>query len=280
MATIKVLVPTDFSDNSKAGLRFAMQWSLQQKIELLFVHVFHLTRIPQWTDEDFDKYIANEKSYYENQLELFVKRIYQSAKIKPGKCSYKALHGISPDISLMDYCREQKDINYICIATRGAGKLNKLFGTHTGNLITKSAVPVVAVPKNYRRRPIKHLLYATDFLNTQDEFNKITDFAKPLKADIEVLHLAWPDEISPDRKAIEKKLTGKHKIGIKIKIAKTDLTHSLLEDLEAQINISNPSVIAMFTNQQRNLLQKIFVPSRAEQLSFKTRIPLVVFTKE
>jgi nucleotide-binding universal stress UspA family protein len=40
----KILVPTDFSEYSKAGLRFAIQWSAVQKIELIFIHVLHIPR--------------------------------------------------------------------------------------------------------------------------------------------------------------------------------------------------------------------------------------------
>jgi nucleotide-binding universal stress UspA family protein len=281
MATIKVLVPTDFSDNSKAGLKFAMQWSLQQKIELIFIHVFHLIRLPQWTDEDFDRYISNQKSYYANQLNQFSRNIYKSSGINRGKYSCVALYGVSPDISIMDYCREQGDINYICIATRGAGKLDKLFGTHTGNLITKSPVPVIAVPKNYRRRKqISSLLYATDFVNPEPELKRVFDFARPLHASVTMLHLAWPDDVPPDRKATEKKLLGKHKIDFRLKIATTDLIRSLHQDLEAQAGILKPSMIIMFTNQRRNLFQKIFFASKSEQLSFATKVPLLVFKKE
>lgn len=40
----KVLVTTDFSENSKAGIRFAIQWASQQRLSLIFVHVLHILR--------------------------------------------------------------------------------------------------------------------------------------------------------------------------------------------------------------------------------------------
>lgn len=281
MPTIKVLVPTDFSGNSKTAFRFAIQWSIQQKIELQFLHVFHINRIPQWTDYDYKKYISSEKIFYENKLKQFASGIYQSSGIKAKKHACIALHGASADISIMDYCLQEGDISFICIGTRGAGKIKKIFGTHSGNLITKSQVPVIAVPKSYgRRKPIKSLLYATDFSLPENELKKVFEFARPLKASVTMLHLAWPGSVPPDREAIEKKLMGKHGIDFKLKIVTDDLFDSLTEGLKAQVEMLKPSMTIMFTDQSRTLFQKIFSPSRAEQLSFETKVPLLVYKKE
>ena len=32
----KILAPTDFSNNSRRGMRFAMQWATQQKMEIVY----------------------------------------------------------------------------------------------------------------------------------------------------------------------------------------------------------------------------------------------------
>ena len=100
---------------------------------------------------------------------------------KPGKYFIIIIQGISADISILDYCRKNKGIDYICISTRGAGKFKKIFGTNTGNLITKSEVPVLAVPQNYKVADVKSVLYATDLRNYTAEIKKVVAFAQPLK---------------------------------------------------------------------------------------------------
>ncbi|MFN0082000.1 MAG: universal stress protein [Ferruginibacter sp.] len=275
----KILVPTDFSVNSKSGVRFAIHWATRQKLELVFVHVLHILRPTRWTDSYFAKYAEQEENICRTKFEKFIAGIYRNMNVKPGKHSFVIIQGISADITILDYCSKNKDIDYICISTRGAGKFNKIFGTNTGNLITKSEVPVLAVPKTYKVADIKNVLYAADFRNYPVELKKVVDFALPLKATIEVLHFTWPDEITFDEKTIEAAVKKQYKYGLKIHFEKNDAVHSLIQNLQNQIRIKKPSVVIMFTNQQRTFFQKLFLSSKAEELSFQAKVPLLVFNK-
>ena len=276
---LKILVPTDFSTNSKAGIRFAMQWSTQQELELIFLHVFHVERLVQLRNIDFEEYSEKKRIQFVKKLNRLASSLYKKAGIKPGKYSSAAQRSISADIGIMDYCRDHKDIDYICISTRGASKLNKLFGTNTGNLITKSDVPVIAVPKNYKRSPVTELVYATDFSNYTEELKAVVAFARPIQAKIKVLHLAWENEIVPDQKTIEKSVQGQYYDSIELKIKKAGESFSLEKDLKDEISRSKPSMVVLFTDQNRGLFKKIFSPSKAEQLSFETEVPLLAMHK-
>lgn len=275
----KVLVPTDFSPNSKSGIRFAIHWASQQKLELIFIHVLHILRPTQWTDSYFAKYAKEEENSCRTKFEKFIAGIYRSMNIISGKHSFVIVQGISADITILDYCRKNKDIDYICISTRGAGKFNRIFGTNTGNLITKSKVPVLAVPKNYKAADVKNVLYASDFHNYSEELKKIVDFALPFKATVDVLHFTWPDEIIFDEKTIESAFKKQYKYVLNIHFAKNDAVHSLIENLQNQVKLRKPSVVIMFTNQERTFFQKIFLSSKAEQLSFQLKVPLLVFNR-
>jgi nucleotide-binding universal stress UspA family protein len=275
----KILVPTDFSVNSKSAVRFAVDWAAQKKSELVFVHVLHILRPTRWTDSYFEKYAEQEEKICRTKFEIFIDGIYRNRNVKPGKHSFVIIQGISADITILDYCRKKKDIDYICISTRGAGKFKKIFGTNTGNLITKSEVPVLAVPANHKVVGIKNVLYSSDFRNYTDELKKVVDFALPFKAKIEVLHFTWPDEIVFDKKTIGLAFKKKYKYGLNVHLEKNNAIHSLIENLQKQIRIKKPSVVIMFTNQQRTFFQKIFLSSKAEQLSFQLKVPLLVFNK-
>lgn len=276
---LKILVPTDFSTNSKAGIRFAMQWSTQQELELVFLHVFHVERLVQLRNVDFEEYSEKKRKLFVEKLNRLAVNLYKKTGINPGKYSCAAVQSISADIGIMDYCRNHNDIDYICISTRGASKLNKLFGTNTGNLVTKSNVPVIAVPKNYKRSPVTELVYATDFSNYVEELNAVVAFARPIQAKIKVLHLAWENEIIPDQKTIERSIQGQYHDSIELKIKKAGESFSLEKDLKNEISRSKPSMVVLFTDQNRGLFKKIFSPSKAEQLSFETTVPLLAIHK-
>ncbi len=275
----KIFVPTDFSPNSKAGNRFAIKWSSQQKLELVFVHVLNVLRLTRWSDDYYEKYAAKEKKECYMKLEKFIGDIYRQMNIKPGKHSFLIIEGISADVSILDYCRKNLDINYICISTRGAGKLKRIFGTNTGNLITKSPVPVIAVPKDYRATDVKRVMYATDLRNYSTEIARVVDFALPFKATIDALHFAWPDEPTFDGKIRKAAFEQKYKYGLKVHLETNDAVHSLIQNIQSQIRLKKPSVVVMFTDQKRTVFQKLFLSSKSEELSFQTKVPLLVFNK-
>jgi nucleotide-binding universal stress UspA family protein len=275
----KVLVPTDFSANSKSGIRFAIHWAALQKLELVFVHVLHILRATQWTDTYYEKYAKQEEQNCSITFKKFIAGIYSSMKIKPGRHSFVIIQGISADVSILDYCSSNPGIDYICISTHGAGKLKRIWGTNTGNLITKSPFPVLAVPGTYRFTGIRRMMYAADFNNYEMELNRVVDFALPLKAQIEILHFSWPGETAAGEKMTETALNKKYKYGLKVHYENNDAVHSLTENIQQQINKRKPSLVIMFTNQERTFFQKLFLSSKAEELSFKTKVPLLVFNK-
>lgn len=275
----KVLVPTDFSTNSRAGVRFAIRWAARQKLELVFVHVLNVPRLTRWSDAYYAKYAEQEEHLCRERLEKFISGIYRQMDIKVGKHSYVIVHGISADLSILDYCRGNLDIDCICISTRGAGKFKKIFGTNTGNLITKSAIPVLAVPQKFKGFGVKTILYATDLKSYSKEIEKVIVFAEPLKASIDVVHFSWPNEVAFDEKTIEVAFKRQFKYGLKLHFEKNDGVHSFIQNLEKQISIRKPGVVVMFTNQQRTFFQKLFLGSKAEELSFRAKTPLLVFNK-
>lgn len=275
----KVLVSTDFSDNSKAGILFAIQWATQQRLALVFVHVLHILRPTKWPDDYFDSYAAEEVAEYEAKLPAFVHDIYRQHGIEPGPHSFLILQGYSADVTIMDYCSDNPGIDFICMATSGAGKLTKIFGTNTGNLITKSEVPVIAVPASYTMAPIEKLMYATDMKRYKPEIKKLTAFAGPLQCSVVAVHFTWPNESSLDKAAIDKDLKKQLGEASEFHFEKNDGVHTLVQNLQEQVKKIKPSVLVMFTNQKRNFFQKLFLSSKAEEFAFKATVPLLVYSK-
>jgi nucleotide-binding universal stress UspA family protein len=275
----KILVTTDFSANSKAGIRFAIRWATKQKVELVFIHVANIVRMPRWTDSYYEIFAGREMHRYRELLEKFIAGIYKQMKVVPGKHSFVIIQGVSADVAILDYCRSNK-VDYICISTRGAGGLVKIFGTNTGNLITKSKVPVLAVPKNYKAEGFKKILYATDFRNYKNEIKKVVDFAQPLKMAVDILHVYWPGGDMPDENALQKTLKQETGQSFRLRFIQKDPGFTVIQLLKSQIASQRPSVVILFTNQERTFFQKLFGSSTAEKLSFDSKVPLLIFNKE
>jgi len=277
----KILAPTDFSNNSKGGMRFAMQWASQQKAEIVFIHIYHPVSYAIWTEKEFEFNTVRKIAKLKIKLKNFVEKLYKTTNLKPGKHESIVIRGLlSADIDIMDYCRKAADIDFICMSTRGAGTMDKLFGTHTGTLITKSSVPVIAVPRHYHKVSLKNVLYASDFKNYSQELKKVIEFARPLRAKINVVHLNAGKEKAGNEIISNIELRKKFNYDIKIHFRDKQLSGSIIKILQKEQFTPKPSIIIMFTEQRRNMLKKLLSPSKTERLSFNSHIPLLAFHKE
>lgn len=274
----KILVPTDFSPNSKSGMRFAIQWAAQQHVELVFIHVLNILIPTRWSNGTAAEYIAGELETCRIRFRKFINGVYKSMNMTPGFYSTVLIQEYDPAKTILEYCKKEKTFDCICISTNRAGAVMKLFGTTTSELISKSPVPVLAIPKNYRPKQIKSVLYATDFRNYKEELAKVFPFAASFQAKVDVVHFAWPGIMPFDAATIEK-LTGNYEFGLNVYVGYNSTTIGISENLQKTIEKRKPSIVIMFTNQDRNLMQRIFASSKAQELSFDLKTPVLVFTK-
>jgi nucleotide-binding universal stress UspA family protein len=259
----KILVPTDFSNNSKPGIRFAIRMAARSKASLIFIHIVN-----------FEGDVEKSKV----KLERFIQTIYQSMRLDVLDVSTEVIKGFKADVSILDYCSQHPDINYICISTRGASFLNKILGTNTSNLIEKASIPVIAIPTGYRVKPLNNLLYATDLENLENELQVVVDYARPKGLSVEILHFTSPSTMDLEAK-LNESLEVKMNYPLKIRIVKNDDSHPLLKNLQHQIDKIKPSMICLFTNNKRTFFEKIFLSSLTQDISYKTNVPILAYKK-
>ncbi|TRX33211.1 universal stress protein [Flavobacterium sp. ZT3R18] len=274
----KILVTTDFSSNSKAALRFAIQLASQHKFELTFFHSYYIANLTSLSNPAFADYERKESNKIQKKLNQFVESVYRDMDVVSinKKCVINS--AVLTDSNIREYAQENR-FNFICISTRGSGKLKKIFGTNTSSLIAHSIVPVIAVPHNYSRSEIKSVIYASDLVNLENELEKVIDFTKPLKAKVEILHFNYPAEITTNKNTIDQLVKKNSRHNIKLHIENVNLADSLISNIEAVIKRSKPSMMIMFTQQNRSFFDKIFFSSNSANYSFNAKVPLLVFNK-
>ena len=274
----KILVTTDFSTNSKAGMRFAIQLASQHKFELTFFHSYYVMKPTSWSDATFAAYEKKEADKIQKKLNQYVVSVYKSIGTASKNVKCVVSSSVFTDSNISEYAFANK-FSFICISTRGAGKLKKIFGTNTSNLINNSIVPVIAVPHTYRTGKITNILYASDLDNLENELKKVVDFAKPLKSKVELLHFNSPLDLITDSKIIETAVKKFSKYDVKLHLENANPVNTLISNIESAIQKSKPSMLIMFTQQNRSFFQKIFLSSKSSEYSFNAKVPLLVFNK-
>ena len=275
----KILVTTDFSANSKAGLRFAIQLASQEACELTFFHSYHIMKPTSWGETTFSTYEKNEATKIKKKLENFVNIVYRGMDIIPDNFRAVIRSSFITDSNIMKYASDNK-FDFICISRRGSGKQKKIFGTNTSNLILQSEVPVIAVPNTYRRAKISSVLYATDLADLETEISRVVDFAKPLGAGIELLHLNYPSDVMYNARIIENTIRKFPKSHIRYRIENINLVYNLVSNIRSVIKKIRPSILVMFTDQDQGFFEKLFLSSSTAEFSLNTSVPLLVYKKK
>jgi len=271
-----LLVTTDLSANSKSAVRFAVQLATQTNAQLVFYYVADVTKPTSWTDsqyakyqkEMYDKYSPKVKAFVENALEYTLRH---------------AVYAVGLSLNVTDAIMEAAKTyraDFICMSTRGAGKVKKLFGTNSSSIITSSPIPVIVVPQRYKAEPLKNIFFACDFANLDSEMKAVKSFAEDLKARVDVYHFDYLIDLPETQKVLQKKAAKHADKKVRFHFHKQQIENSLHENLQRFIKSEKPSMVVLFTKQDRKWYDRLLLPSEASEMSFHLNLPLLTYRKK
>lgn len=277
----KVLVTVDFSSISRKTIRFALQMASQTKAEILFYHLVNIivpTSDSTWDYTYYAQFQDEEVQRSKNRLVKLIKEVYQSKL--PSGIKYSCVCQSGNDVSdkIISYAKKH-NVDFICVGARGTGVMAKLFGTVASHLITSSPIPVFVIPKNYRLKPITDICYASDMENPEIEIKKVLDLAASMGAKVKVLHFDYEIGLQENLEkltAIAQKYETKD---IKFHYKKLDALYPLHDHLRSVISVIKPSLVVLFTKQNRKWFDRLLLSSESTQLSFIAKVPLLVLRK-
>jgi len=274
----KILVTTDLSDNSKAGIRYALQMAQQTPCQIIFLSVVELLKPTRWTKEKFDAYLHDEIDTRLTELKKFTQALMKTRPVDAASVSFHV--EISPSVhdTIIDIAQKNK-ADYICMSTRGAGNVKRYFGTNASALITNSPTKVIAVPSDYKVKPVTNIAYASDLSNISNELKAIKKIATLLDATINVYHYDFLIDVEEHKKKLDKIATKYQSDTVQFHFKKLHIEHSLAHHLNADIAIDKPSMIVLFTKQNRNWFDRLFLSSKTAQMTFDSKVPIVALRK-
>lgn len=274
----RILIATDMSSHSEAALRFALQAPWRGTVELTFLNVHNVLRPTTWHQSQYDAYEQQELADAQQRLEQFVELTRQRLNVPVAANFCVVVNSAFVDRSIMDFATEHQ-FDYICIGARGAGAIEKLFGTTAATLINQSVIPVIAVPASYTASPIKHVLYASDLTNVEPELNQVIDFARPLGASVDLVHLTETNHPVITSATLQKTIRQFTDYEVTVELEAAIFGHTIAATLEQVIQGRQPSLLVMFTTPRSGFLQRLFSPSHSAEYGFIGSAPLLVFTR-
>ncbi|MCL4642238.1 MULTISPECIES: universal stress protein [Olivibacter] len=275
---MKILVTTDLSSNSKGGIRFALQLAEHYQYELTFFYTYHNER-PTWNDLSYKGFQNTELQNERIKLIRFIRKVAGSIDLQQLQLYYHVQESLFVAQHILQYAQLHQ-FTFICIGRSAAGWHRKLFGSVANILIKQSHVPIIIVPPDYRRRKLRNVLYASDLTNFESELNMVLVCMETLKLKVDILHFSLPSDQLNNKVASATEIISKLPPNtVQFFQEKYNFEEPLVKHLAVQLAKFNPSILVMFTDQQRTFFEKLFLGSDTVSFSSLAKWPMLVFPK-
>jgi nucleotide-binding universal stress UspA family protein len=278
-------VPSDFSKNSSIALRYAIQLCKISKYDLIVFHASHISAYALSTantEEQMSALLEEDETNKMEKLQDQVNKAFKYLKFAKIPASTRLLVQYSPMVveRTLELANKEK-ATMIVMGTHGATGINKFFfGSNTSVMISKSDIPVLAIPENYKWNTPKNILFASDLENLSKELKQLLPFAESTKANIRVLYMEYG--IDPDDKKMKKALEAIKASGYKklqLVSQKASIENTLVSQVKKYITKNKSDVLVMFTK-ERTMWDRLFGKgSKTEDMSTSLSTPLLTYKK-
>ena len=277
----KILLPTDFSDNSWNAIKYALQLFKEETCTFYLLNtytpiVYHVEYV-MVSPSQFGLADAIRESSIKG-LDTIEKQIKET--FNNPKHSFKKRASFNTLILEIKELVEEKGIDYVIMGTKGAtGAKEVLFGSNTVQVFKHVKCPVLAVPDEFEFEAPKDILFPTDYeINYQDkQIKPIVEIAKLFTSRINVLHVSYGTDLLDEQEQNKAKLETYFKKVAHLfhEVSKQDVTDAITNfQQKARINL------LIMINNKHSFFENLFFKSTINQIGFHLKIPFLVIPSD
>ena len=261
----KVLLPTDFSDNSFNAVKYALEFYADKPCHFILFNTYEMPRGSAGMLISIRDVM--EKNAKED-LQLFLNRIQ---KLQPSKDHKFEMHSMFESfLEGVQRKVKQEGIDMVILGTQGASGLKeKLMGSNTSKIIRNLNCPIIAVPENAKFEIPKKIILATDLQEVANYkiYEPLLEMVKKYKSHLMILH-AYTESDMMNKKSEIKEST---KLQDYFKFVQATPHYMECEnpvDGIAAFAKSNDAPLLAMVTRSHNLFDQLFNGSSVEKMSF------------
>ncbi len=273
-----ILIPTDFSETASNAAHYAINLAKDINIKKIILYNVYQTGINVIADPMIPALGALDldtiKIASEEGLEQFKNEIKQSI---PEEIEVKTISEFTLITDGINNIAERENVDIIIMGITGGGALQEnFFGSNTINVARNSHTPIIIIPAEAEFKPIKNILFASDFNKVVDStpIQSLKKILDSLNSKLFVLHVEdYNKENVPDIKfeslMLDTLLAGYDKEYHFID--NPDFTEAI-NDFAKEKNID----LIITIPKKHVFFNSLFKRSHTKMLAFHTHVPLMV----
>ena len=274
---IKVLAPTDFSENSMNAIMYAMELFKYEKCEFLVVNAYADEVYENTTElsrEFFEQFKDKVREATDRSLQKVVAEMLRRSP-NP-KHNYEYLSVFNSLIDAANDLSDKENTDVLVMGTKGKTDARDItFGSETLQVIKYVKCPVLAVPCTYHGSPPEKILFPTDYLipYKRRELKLMSTIAKNFGASLNLLHISVNETLSHRqldyRAFLEKSIPDGQSAFMNIKEDNVEkaINHFVKEH---EINM------IVMVNSRHSYMENILYRSTIERIGLHVEIPFLV----
>lgn len=181
----KILLPTDFSDNSRNAISYALNFYKNDNCEFNVLHSYHIG------DYLKERKTALEKQNLEKKLSILMQEI--KMRYPNPKHTFKTILQDQPLIEMLNNQVENNSFEVIILGSQGADNSKKnTYGANTIHMMEDVInCPLLAIPAHVKFSEIKEIVLATGFKTTPKprEYDFIKELLHKTKSKLRILYI-------------------------------------------------------------------------------------------
>lgn len=266
----KLLVPTDFSENARNALAYAIE------IANLFgshIHLLHTYKLPRKAGMfiSVDRYVLEEirpdMKLWEDWAE---KKLRNGASVSSSIIRDHTVRTIA-------HTAEEEEIDLIVMGTQGASGLKEVFmGSTTGAVLQQVSIPLLAIPSDFGFQPIRTIVLAVDDLDISSHqvVAPLTRLARSFEARVMVYHLEKELEDTGVDPSVDIFLDGVDH-SFHFELERKELNRSINGFVE-----ENKADLLCLIRRPRGFIEGFFRTSVTRKKVFSSPVPLLVLLEK
>lgn len=273
----KILLPTDFSENSWNAIDFALQLFQNEICEFYLLNtytpvIYNLNEIVISAAQSNLEDIIKENAI--NGLKQVKARIIKEHNNL--KHNFIEITSFNTLIGEINELNKDATIDYIVMGTKGAtGAKEILFGSNAVHVFKSAKCPVLAVPDTFSFEAPHEILFPTDYnINFKiEQIQPIIDIAKQFNSRINILHVFQNESLTNKQEDNKKHLT--------TLVKETSYLYHEVEGKNIPKTITDfqsrarTNLLTMINN-KHSFFENIFFKNKINQIGFHLNTPFLV----
>ena len=273
----KILLPTDFSENSWNAISYALNLFKNETCTFYLLNaytpvIYHVEYV-----------LVNPAQYglgdavRENalkQLDIFKDRMTKT--FKNPKHTIETIAAFNTLVSEVKELVTKKKIDYVIMGTKGAtGATEVLFGSNTVHVFKNLDCPILAVPADFSFETPHEILFPTDYeIDYKDHHLKpLIDITSLFNTRVNILNVSYGYDLSEDQEAYKNILqkSFEHVAHLFHSVSNKDVAEAITEfQLKSRVNL------LVMINNKHSFFENLFFKSTINQIGFHLNIPFLV----